>query len=408
MSRSALDFRPLRESPSYRRLYASGFVTSIGSQASAVALAWQLKNLTHSALAVGALGLVEVLPLILAGLYGGVVADHFDRKTIVVATEVLMLLISVGLAINALMARPMAWVIYVGAPLAMVGAALQSPSLGALSQQYLIPELQRSAASLQTFMRSAVSLIGPAIGGLLVVSTNAATVYLIDVVTFFCSLVFLLRISSMGRQRDEGRPTWADFRFGASYAWSRPDIVGSYVVDTAAMVFAYPVLMLPFVADTYHSPSALALMYAAMPAGALLASLTSNIFRNVTHYGRAIVVAATAWGLGIALFGAVHQLAIAVVGLVIAGGADGYSGIYRMSLWNETIPNDVRGRMGGIEVLSYSVGPTMGQFRGGWSISRWGVRTAMAGGGVLSALLTGATPLACRSLWTFKSAVTNS
>ena len=149
-------------------------------------------------------------------------------------------------------------------------------------------------------------------------------------------------------------------------------------------------------------------MYAAMPAGALLASLSSNLFRHVTHYGRAIVVAATAWGLGIALFGAVHQLAIAVVGLVIAGGADGYSGIYRMSLWNETIPNDVRGRMGGIEVLSYSVGPTMGQFRGGWSISRWGGRTAMAGGGLVSALLTGATPLAFRSLWKFESTVTNS
>jgi hypothetical protein len=181
--------------------------------------------------------------------------------------------------------------------------------------------------------------------------------------------------------------------------------LGSYVVDLAAMIFAYPVLTLPFVADTYHSSVALAVMYAALPVGALLASVTENWFRSVVHYGRAIVIAATAWGLGIIVFGAVHQLVVACVGLVIAGAADAYSGIYRMSLWNETIPTDVRGRMGGIEVLSYSVGPTVGQFRAGWSISHFGVRAAMAGGGAASAVVTASTPLALRSLWKFESSV---
>jgi MFS family permease len=403
--RATLDLRPFQYG-SFRRLWVSGFVTNLGSQATALALAWQLKNLTHSALAVGSLGIVELLPLVLAGLYGGLLADHFDRKVIVVACEVTMLLTTMGLLLNAAQHRPMAWVIYLAAPLSMAAAALQGPSLSALEQEYVPSELYRASSALNIFLRSFVSLAGPAMGGVLVTSLGVSSVYLIDLATYAVSVVVLLGIVSTGRKGGDGAPSLEDLRFGARYARSRPDILGTYVVDLIAMIFAYPVLVLPFVADAYHFHAALPLLYTALPFGALLVSLTSSWSKRVRHYGRAVVYAATAWGLAIAVFGYVHQFVLAMVALVLAGAADAISGIFRGALWNETIPTDVRGRMAGIELLSYSVGPTLGQARGGWSIATWGLRGAIGGGGVVAAVLTGTTPLSMRALWRFRSNVT--
>ena len=359
-----LNLAPLRASRQYRRLYVAGFISALGSQATYVTTAYQLKQLTHSPIAVGALGLVEVVPLLIFGLYGGVLADHFDRRRLVLVTEFILLLTAVALVVNAARPSPAAWVLYVVDAVIIIAGSVQGPSLAALNQRLVDHDLQRDAATLNMVRGTFASIVGPALGGFVAVAAGPQWVYAINVVTFVFSLGLLVTLAPVGRGGGDGA-SMSSLMVGLRYARSRPDIVGTYVVDLLAMALAYPVVMLPFVAAHFSEHYALSLLYLGLPAGALLATLTSRWTRRVHRYGRAVVAAAVTWGLGIAIFGYSTSLVVVLAGLVVAGGADAVSGIFRNTMWNESIPPDVRGRMAGVELISYSLGPTAGQFRSG-------------------------------------------
>jgi len=168
---------------------------------------------------------------------------------------------------------------------------------------------------------------------------------------------------------------------GFGYAISRRDLLGTYLIDFSAMLLAFPVALFPFIAERFHEPFALGLLYAALPIGALLATLTSRWTVRVRHYGRAIAVAAAVWGLAVAVFGLARGLSLALIMLVVAGGADAISGIFRQTMWNASIPDEVRGRMAGIELLSYSTGPELGQLRSALVASATSLRTSIVSGG---------------------------
>jgi len=396
-----LDLSPLRVSATYRRLYASGFVTNIGSQATYVTVAYQLKQLTNSALAVGVIGLVELAPLIIFGLYGGVIADHFNRRTIVVASEFGLMCAAIALIINASVSHPSATVLYVVVAFAAMGDGLQRPSLDALNQELVPHEIQRQASALGMFRWTFGAIVGPAIGGFLAVSYGCRVVYIADVVTFAVSLYFLLGIRAVVRPESQGRPSFAALSEGFRYAVGRRDLLGTYLIDLAAMMLAYPMFMLPFVADHFHQNYSLAVLYAATPLGALVASLTSKWTARIHHYGRAVAYAAALWGVGIAIFGWTSSLWIAVLGLFWAGAADSISAMFRGTMWNQSIPPDVRGRMASIEMLSYSIGPRVGQFRSGAMTAAFGLRTALALGGLACTGVCAALPVVLPELWKF-------
>ena len=182
---------------------------------------------------------------------------------------------------------------------------------------------------------------------------------------------------------------------------SRPDIVGTYIIDLLAMILAFPVVMLPFVAARFHETYALSLLYCGLPAGALIATLTSGWSRRIHRYGQAIVFAAALWGLGIALFGYSSSLWLVLLGLAVGGGADAISGIFRTTMWNESIPPEMRGRMAGIEMISYSLGPTAGQFRAGVMAAWTTLRFSLTFGGLACTGSVGAVALALPRLWSF-------
>ena len=192
MSRQfGVDLTPLRTSAQYRRLYVAGIVTGLGTQASYVALPFQLKQLTHSPLDVGALGLAELLPLVVFGLYGGILADRLNRRTLILILECSMMLVTLGMLSNALLASPMVWVLYLAAFLNAGIASLQSPSLSALNQTLVPHELQRAASTLGVISRSASSIVGPALGGIVAVAYGPQFVYGANILTF-CGSLFLL------------------------------------------------------------------------------------------------------------------------------------------------------------------------------------------------------------------------
>lgn len=396
-----LDLAPLRVSAPYRRLYLSGLVTNLGSQATYVTVAYQMKEISHSPLAVGAIGLVELVPLIVFGLYGGVVADHFNRRRVIVSAEVALMCGAALLFMNALRSAPSSWVLYVVIVFTTMADGIQRPSLDAMNQQVVPHELQRSASTLNMMRYTLGAIVGPALGGLLSVGPGPHVVYAIDVVTFAVSLYFLVGVRAPQVASSTGRPSMSSLFDGVRYAVSRRDLLGTYLVDLAAMMLAFPITMLPFIAEHFSEPYALAVLYAATPFGAMLASATSGWTDRLHHYGRAIAVAAALWGVGIAVFGWSPVLWLAAVGLAFAGGADAVSAVLRGATWNLSIPPSVRGRMAGIELLSYSVGPTAGQFRAGAMTAAFGVRTSLTVGGLACAATCGALPAVLPAMWKF-------
>ena len=398
--RLGVDLTPLRASKQYRRLYIAGIVTAVGSQATYVTVPYQLRLLTHSTLAVGSLGLAELVPLVVFGLYGGVLADRLDRRRLIITMEALLMLSTAVLVVNALLAHPLAWVLYADAFVVAAASSLQRPSIEALNQTYVAHHLQRAAAALANVRYTTASIIGPALGGLAAVAFGPGSVYVANLVTFSASLLLLFTLrTTLVATNDETQG--AALASGLRYAMSRPDIVGTYVIDMLAMVLAFPVVMLPFVAARFHETYALSLLYCGLPAGAMIATLTSAWTRRVHRYGRAVVAAAALWGLGIALFGYSSSLWIVLVGLAIGGGADAISGIFRSTMWNESIPPDVRGRMAGIEMISYSLGPTAGQFRAGVMAAWTTLRFSLTFGGLACTGSVGAVAVALPALWRF-------
>ena len=204
---------------------------------------------------------------------------------------------------------------------------------------------------------------GPAIGGVLVAWLGLAATYWIDVATFGFSLVLLVAMRAVPPPADAARVSLGAIADGLRYAGSRPELLGTYAVDMLAMFFAMPQSLFPQIADGYGGAGVLGLLYSAPAAGALLASLTSGWAAHVHRHGRAVVLAAGAWGLGTVAFGLAHALWLALVCLAVAGGADAVSGIFRSRIWNETIPDELRGRLAGIELISFSSGPLLGNVR---------------------------------------------
>jgi len=396
-----VDLAPLRTSPQYRRLYVAGLVTALGSQATYVAVPFQLTQLTHSPFDVGALGLAEFAPLVLFGLYGGVLADRLNRRRLIIAMELFLMLTTGALALNATQARPMVWVLFANAALAASASSLQRPSIEALNQMLVSHELQRAASVLVNFRYYIASIIGPTIGGLIAVSAGPSWVYALNLVTFGFSLMLLFSLHLTAASPKFEGGDMAALWSGLRYTISRPDIVGTYVIDLLAMILAFPVVMLPFVAERFHETYALALLYCGLPVGALVATLTSNWTRRIHRYGRAVVVAAALWGLGIALFGYSSSLWMVLLGLAIGGGADAISGIFRSTMWNESIAPEMRGRMAGIEMISYSLGPTAGQFRAGVMAAWTTLRFSLTFGGLACTGSVGVVAVALPSLWRF-------
>lgn len=396
-----VDFTPLRISREYRQLYIAGFITAMGSQATYVTIPYQLKQLTHSPFDVGALGLFELLPLVVFGLYGGVLADRMNRRTLIITMEALLMVATSVVLANALLPHPQVWILYADAVVAAGVSSLQRPSIEALNQAFVPHEMQRAAAVLANIRYTAASIIGPALGGLLAVGAGPGFVYGANLVTFAISLYLLSQLAHQLPSVSNDESDRVALKVGVSFLRSRPDIVGTYIIDLLAMTFAFPVAMLPFVAARFHSSYALSLLYCGLPAGALILTLLSGWTKRVHHYGRAVVYSAAVWGLGIAIFGYSSSLWLVLLGLAIAGGADSLSGIFRSTMWNESIPPDIRGRMAGMEMISYSLGPTAGQFRAGVMAAWTSLRFSLTFGGLACSGSVGVVGAALPSLWRF-------
>lgn len=348
-----------------------------------VAVPFQIKEMTHSYLAVGISGAVELIPLIIFGLYGGVLADSVDRKKMVWATEAASALLTLVLFANAMAPSPSLVLIYVVAGLFAAVDGLQRPSSDAILPRIVGHADLPSASALMSLRRQFGFIVGPSIGGMIISTFSVAVGFGVDVISFLFSLVLLWKVGSVPPNESAEKPSLAGLFEGLRYAFSRQDLLGTYLVDLAAMFFAMPNALFPFWADQIGAPWALGFFYAAGTIGSIIVTLTSGWIKDYRFHGRAIIWAAIGWGIAIACAGLVHWLPLVLIFLIIAGGSDMISALFRGAIWNQTIPDQLRGRLAGIELLSYAVGPLAGQLRAATIASATSLAFSVTSGGVI-------------------------
>ena len=288
-------------------------------------------------------------------------------------------------------------------PLLAAFTALRRPPLGALVPRLVERDELKAAAAVQFTVHNVAFVAGPALAGVLSAAAGLEATYALDAATFAFSLVVLTMMRTPPPPVDALAPSLRTIVEGVRYAWSRQELIGTYLVDMNAMFFGMPMALFPAMAKGYGGAEALGVLYAAPAAGSIVVGVTSGWARRVHRHGRAIACAAAAWGVAIVAFGFAGALWLAVACLAVAGGMDAISGIFRSAIWNETIPDHLRGRLAGVEMISWSSGPTLGNAEAGAVAALAGVRASIVAGGVACVAGTVALALALPRFWQYDS-----
>ena len=387
-----VDVSPLRASREYRLLFAGQFVSAFGSAISFVVLPWQTYQLTKSSFAVGMLGVAEFVPMFVMAFVGGALADYLDRRRLVLLTELGLAACCGVLVANSLLSQPRVWVLFLVAALFAAFNGLHRPAIEALTPRLVPPEQIPAVAALNSLRYGFNFIVGPAIAGVIAASLGAAVAYTIDAATFMISLVTLLLMRPVPAPPAADRPSLKTVAEGLRYARGRQELLGTYLIDLNAMFFGMPMALFPAIAESFGGAS-VGLFYAMPAVGAFATSLTSGWTERINRHGLAVTIAAAVWGLGIIGFGLASNLWLALSCLALAGAADMVSGLFRMTIWNQTIPDHLRGRLAGVEMISYLTGPYLGNAEAGLVASLFGLRTSVVSGGVMCVLGSGVVAL---------------
>jgi MFS family permease len=378
-----IDISPLRISRDYRLLFFGQLISAFGTVMSFVVVPVQVYQLTGSTLLVGLLSASEFVLILFMAFVGGAYADFIDKRRMLRLTEIGQTLVTAVLVFNATLTRPQVWLLFVCAALHAGLTALQRPSFESMLQKIVPLELMSSVSALNSLRWNVTTIIGPSLAGIILARYGASVAYSIDLVTFAASLTAVFLISAVpAPTQPEERPTLKSVAEGLHYAWRRKDILGTYLIDMNAMFFGMPTALFPAMAANFGAGT-VGFFYAAPSAGALVATLTSGWAKRVNRHGLFVAIAAALWGIAMIFFGLAQKLYLALVCLALAGGFDMISAVFRMTIWSQTIPHYLRGRLAGLEMISYTSGPKLGDAEAGIVATLFSVRASIVSGGIL-------------------------
>lgn len=395
------DTRPLAN-PHFRRLWQANIVTVIGAQLTVVAVPAQIYVMTGSSAYVGLTGVFGLVPLVVFGLWGGALADVFDRRTLLMITTTGLILTSAGFWLQAALGAEDVWLLLSLFAVQQAFFAVNQPTRSALLPRLLDDDLLPAANSLNMTVMQAGGIAGPLVGGALIPLIGFSWLYLLDTITLFATLSAVVRLPPLPVIGATVTPGISAVVDGFRYLRTQPVLMMSFVVDIIAMVFGMPRALFPEMADLdFGGPSggglAFALLFAAIPAGAVIGGVLSGWISHVERQGLAVVVAILVWGLAMAGFGVAAMLAsyapgvmlgVAVLMLAIGGAADMASAAFRMSMLQHAAADEVRGRLQGIFLVVVVGGPRIADVAHGATAAATGAAVAAAGGGVLVVVFT--------------------
>jgi len=391
--RIAVNIEPLRESRDLRLLTLGNLVSGLGTQAALVALPYQLYVQTGSTLLTGLLGAFELLPLVTMALLGGALADRVDRRRLLLADQVALVLLSGGLAAAAYAGHPPILLLYVLGGLLAGAGAVQNVARSAIVPNVVAPEHLRGALALTFGLYQLTMVVGPALGGLLIATTGVAAAYTVDAVSCLAMVGAAMAMRPQPPHRDSLDTTSVRQSIveGLRFVRGNRALLGSFAIDLSAMTFGMPRALFPALSLTvFHAGAAgTGILLASVSAGATVAALTTGWLERVRRLGLIVIGAVAVWGAAIALVGAVSTLWAAAALLAIAGAADSVSAVCR-SVINQTVtPDEMRGRMSSVFSLVVTSGPRLGDIESGFVAALRGVRFSIISGGLICVAVTG-------------------
>ena len=402
--RVTVDLSPLRESPPYRRLFFGQTISWFAGEITWIAVPIQLFELTHSTLQVGLLYLSTLVPLLIAPIVGGAVADAVDRRTMLLIAEGGFALVSVALAVNAALPAPQVWALYV---LDFAGTAVFSfgtPALRSLLPRIVREEKLVAANALDSLASNFNAVAGPAAGGLIIAGLGFTGTYLLDVASFGASLASIWVLPRLPAAPDAESASLQSIVDGFRYVRRTPIVLGIFLVDTNAMIFGMPMALFPALGEHFGGGSkTVGFLYAAPYAGALVASIFSGWIGQIRRHGLGVVIAAAAWGAALIAFGFTNELWVALATLAVAGGADFISAVLRSTIVLQTTPDAMRGRVTGIEFTQVAAAPTLGNVEAAVVASLTNLRFSIVSGGLACILGCGMLALAIPTLLRYRS-----
>ena len=400
-----IDLSPFRHK-NFRRLFFGQLISSFGTQMTAVVIPFQVFLITNSTLYTGLISGVEFIFIFFSSLLGGVLADRFEKRKILIWAEIGLSIMPLGLAANSLLAAPNLWVIFILAALTSFLGGIHRPALEALTPRLVSENEIAKISALAPMRHILTTILSPMIGGFAMVSIGAFYTYIFDAISFFISLLFLLGVNYKKLTDNEAeirtKSIIGEIIEGYRYIRSRQEIFSSYASDFIVMVLCNPVALYPALASAFEQEKSVGMLYAFPSIGAFLMTLTSRWTLSCKRYGVFIICSAALWSLSLAFVGLVPSFNLILVGLFFAGFFDMVSGVFRMSLWNETIPESIRGRIAGFEMLSYMSGPLLGNALLGLLADLVGIQTALFWGAVCSLGLLGLFNFFIPALWKYK------
>ncbi|WNB88570.1 MFS transporter [Glutamicibacter protophormiae] len=406
MARFLLDITPLREIPAFRRLWMGSTLSMLGSQFTVIAISLEVFELTRSTFAVGLVGVFALVPLIVAGLYGGSIGDTTDRRLAGLWTTVGLFAMTVALAAHAWLDVRSVGVLYSIVALHSFAQGLNQPVRGAIVPR-VVPMRQLPAANalFQLTMGSCL-MIGPLLGAFTVAALGFQWAYTLDAMSFGVSLWAMYKLPSLPPEPGEdGVATRAGFRSvveGFAFLATRPNLRMTFLLDLAAMVFAMPRALFPVLGASVLGGDqfTVGLLTAALAAGSVIAGIFSGTFIRINHHGRACAAAVAGWAVCIMAFGAVvllashgwgadtvWPLALSCLMLLAAGVMDSVSMLFRTTILQAATPDNLRGRLQGIFIVVVAGGPRLGDATMGTGGQWLGPGWAALGGAAICLLL---------------------
>ncbi len=386
----AVDLTPLRHRD-FRLLWVGEIVSETGSSITLVAVYIQVYQLTGSAAAVGAIGLVQLVPLMIGSLFGGPFIDRHDRRRLLQIAQIAQAGGSVLLLIGALMDSTPVAVVYLGAAIIAGVSGFALATRAAMTPNLVPRDRLPSALALNQVMYQIALIVGPAVGGVIVGSAGLAWAYAIDVVSFGATITTVWMMRPHPPVRDENPDAtelsgWQRLADGFRFLRGRRVLQSTFIVDLIAMIFGMPRALFPILAVVQFHGGAeeVGVLFSAVSLGALVGALTSGWVHRVRRQGLAIIVSVTLWGCAIAAFGLSGDLIlVAVLCLAVAGGADVVSAVFRSTILQDTVPDDLRGRLSGINIAVVAGGPRIGDVEAGLVAAAFSPTVSVVSGGVL-------------------------
>lgn len=394
--RHLADLTPLKVSPAYARLWLGAVITGVGTQMTIVAVGLQIYAISESTAAVAAVGGIALLPMILAGPLGGMAADAFDRRLILIIVATVMFLSTAGIAALAWLEAGMQgtgqhvplWPFYVFTTLSTMSGTVMGATRTAVYPRILPAELIPSAAALTGLMVGLQVMVGPALGGVLVAAIGYPWTFVVDLLLSLAGFMGIISLPRIAPLAEVARPGWTSFKQGIAFLRTAPQIGAGFIIDLLAMGLGRPYVLLPAAAVGVigGGPITVGIVTAAGALGSFLTSVFSGRVRHVRRQGLAIGRSVELYGLFVLLFGVVLAamstglfgqptaefsnvnwvaLILGSLAFVGMGATDEVSAIFRTAMLLTTVPDEMRGRLQGVFFAVVTGGPRLGDIYAG-------------------------------------------